>query len=246
MGHGAHLPEDGFVSVPKGFSVRFYTNHMKALPTAYLTPILKGEREPSRTFAEYRLCPNYTWQNGNPSNYQAFVGPADENLPPELRQVTWDVRYVQFFKAGGTGALATQAQAAAKFTFKDLLEGDDSGCAHPYFDNKSRPVEVHVLLCSVVQLNSGLLGKEAGVNAGEYSDKYVHKKGTHQRVISRPALGETASGNYREFDEASRIARGESKLPLSDFARAIKCARCGTPFRRPAKFCTHCGQRRFP
>lgn len=161
MGHGCYRPKNGYFSLPKNYSMQFYTEHGNSLPEKDLQPILRGTKESVRSFNAFASVPNYTWINGEVQNWNFYVvgeGPdlrTRKGLSPRMgknshlalnrRNIDWDVRYVQYFKT-----LAAM-QKTEEFTLKMLFENSK---AQAYFLGKSTPINIHVLLCSNVEMNS--------------------------------------------------------------------------------------------
>jgi len=141
--------------------MHFYTEHGFALPEADLQPALRGMLEPKREFTEFNSVPNYTWQHGEPANWNFYVtgsGPdlrkrtglsermegPNNHLKSHERHKLWDVRYVDYFKN------LVNMEASDQFTLSMLFDND---LANAYFLGKEGPIHIHVLLCTVVELN---------------------------------------------------------------------------------------------
>jgi len=160
MGHGCYRPKNESFVLPEGYAIHYYCEHGKILPERSLQRILRNMESPVRSYRNGATVPNYTWQNGRPENWNFYVyglglDPLNRDVVPEwlvgnmhlkptMREKPdgWDVRYVQFFKRREGMA------ESAEYTLDMLFRGESGA----YFSGKNATVNVHALLCSVVEL----------------------------------------------------------------------------------------------
>lgn len=61
-GHGGYVPDNGFFTVPKGISVKFYSHFMKTVVKGDTEKLIAGTYtgDPHQVISEYHSCPNMT------------------------------------------------------------------------------------------------------------------------------------------------------------------------------------------
>ena len=139
-GHGGWTAAQGYVQVPKGCKVHFYTNFAKNLITGMEYMILEGTyTEIDRTIDEYHQCPNMKLS----SQDKSWTDKSSAKLKAR-KDIDW--------------ALVT-APAGKSVTLNDVFE---------YYKQKNQVAEFHWLACQTLGLQQ-VGGWKFGLNAGDFA-----------------------------------------------------------------------------
>jgi hypothetical protein len=160
-GHGGWSPRDGWVMVPKGCRIHFYTHFAKNMITGMEYMILSGQyTDIDRTIEEYKQCPNMVLSHQEDSWTQKSL---------EKLQVRNDIQWSLITPPNG------------RFRLGQIFD---------YWSTRNEEAEFHWMACQTLSLKQ-VGGRKFGLNAGDFSHdtsmpgKYrVTTQGSNGSVIS--------------------------------------------------------------